>query len=522
MKARLLIVLQAAVIVAAAWWIYAPALHGEWLWDDNTNITENPLMRDPAALWKIWFAPTSLDYYPLQMTVEWAQWRLWGMDTLGYHATNVVLDVACAFLLWRVLRKLGLRLAWLGGLLLVVHPVTVESVAWIVEVKNTMSLAFLLLAYASWLDYRGRRDGVMSQLLDSRSELRSWDMTPYLLSLGFFVAAMLSKASVVMFPFVLLLHAWWKTGRVSRRDAVETAPFLVVSLALGLVAVLLQQHRAIGAVALPLGGPLSRAAVAGLGAAFYLWKFLVPAGLMPIYPRWDVDPPSALQFLPWLAIGGLAWFLWRTRRRGALFCLAVFLVNLAPVSGIISVSYMRLTWVMDHLAYVSFVGLIGLAVAAADRAQARFRVASIVLFAALAAVLAAQSRACAGAFATARVYWTRALAGNPGAWAAHYNLALILVQSGEFPEAIAHLERAVALNTAYEAAENNLANALSQTGRYDEAVPHYESALRLNPGNAVTHYDYGLTLRSLGRSDEARDQVTEAARLGFFDRQPGK
>ena len=577
MKTKARIFLQAAVIVAAGLWIYAPALHGGWLWDDNTNLTENPLMRDPAALWKIWFAPQSLDYYPIQMSVEWIQWQLWGVDTFGYHLTNVCLQIVDALLFWWVLAGAaktspgrrptagveGPRVegwadpAFLGGLLFIVHPMTVESVAWIVELKNTLSLAFLLLAMISWMDWFRRDEGgnlkpeIRSKLSSSERgtgfqpvsiDNMGWKPTPrhfgfqvssfilrrrsYIFSLLCFVAAMLSKSSVVMFPVILLLYAWWRRGRVGRRDLVATAPFFLVSLALGLVTIWLQQHRVIQAAVIPVGGVLSRLAVAGLAPAFYLWKFLVPVNLMPIYPRWDVDPPSALQFLPWVAILGLGWWLWQTRRRGALFGLGVFFVNLLPVTGAVTVATMRFTWVMDHFAYVSLLGLIGLASAAAAEAESGMRKANtrpasswFPLFAfrfslfLLLAALAVSSRGYAKTFAGGRVFWAAAVARNPAAWPAQYNLALALLEAGQFPAAIDHLEAAVRLNPDYPAAEVNLANALGQSGRDAEALPHYTRALQLDPGNAVAHYNYGLTLRALGRAGEAREQFRTAARL---------
>ena len=337
---------------------------------------------------------------------------------------------------------------------------------------------------------------------------------------------MLSKSSVVMFPVILLLYAWWRRGRVGRRDLVATAPFFLVSLALGLVTIWLQQHRVIQAAVIPVGGVLSRLAVAGLAPAFYLWKFLVPVNLMPIYPRWDVDPPSALQFLPWVAILGLGWWLWQTRRRGALFGLGVFFVNLLPVTGAVTVATMRFTWVMDHFAYVSLLGLIGLASAAAAEAESGMRKANtrpasswFPLFAfrfslfLLLAALAVSSRGYAKTFAGGRVFWAAAVARNPAAWPAQYNLALALLEAGQFPAAIDHLEAAVRLNPDYPAAEVNLANALGQSGRDAEALPHYTRALQLDPGNAVAHYNYGLTLRALGRAGEAREQFRTAARL---------
>src|SRR5271170_4808966 len=152
-----LLLLRALLIVAAGFWVFAPALRGDWLMDDDLYVTQNVLLNDPARLWKIWFAPGSLiEYYPIEASAQAIQWRLWHMDTLGYHATNLLLHLASALLVWRLLGKFGLRLAWLGGLIFAVHPVQVESVAWIAELKNTLSLPPLLLAMCAYIDYEER------------------------------------------------------------------------------------------------------------------------------------------------------------------------------------------------------------------------------------------------------------------------------------------------------------------------------------------------------------------------------
>jgi hypothetical protein len=165
--------LRAVLIVSAAFWVFAPSLHGDWLMDDDFYVTQNALLNDPARLWKIWFAPGSLiEYYPIEATVQSIQWHFWRMDTLGYHLTSLILHIASALLVWRLLSKFGLRLAWLGGFLFAIHPVTVESVAWISELKNTLSLPFFLLSVCSWIAYSEHG--------------RSRD---YLLALGLFIVA---------------------------------------------------------------------------------------------------------------------------------------------------------------------------------------------------------------------------------------------------------------------------------------------------------------------------------------------
>jgi hypothetical protein len=191
-----LMLIHAAIIVAAGLWIYWPALNGDWLWDDTMYVSQNPLLNDPAHLWKTWFQPGRfIEYYPIEQTVQWVQWQLWGNYTLGYHLTNLGLHLLSAFLVWRLLGKLGLQFAWLGGLIFAIHPMMVESVAWISELKNTLSLPPFLLAMCAWIDYeeRGRRND-------------------YLRALAFFLVSMLCKIGVAPFPVIILLYAWWKGG----------------------------------------------------------------------------------------------------------------------------------------------------------------------------------------------------------------------------------------------------------------------------------------------------------------------
>jgi hypothetical protein len=354
-------VLKIAVILAAGFFIYGPALPGDWLLDDVNNITQNTLLRDTTGLWKIWFVPGSfIEYYPLEQSVEWIEWHLFGNDTLGYHFLNLALHLVNALLVWRLLAKLQLRLAWLGGLLFAVHPAMVESVAWISELKNTLSLAPFLLALIAWLDYQRHR--------------RSRD---YVLVLAFFLVAMLCKISMAPFPIVILLHAWWRRGRIAWSDLKASLPFFAISFALGELSLHVgswfQQHNMVLEPVL-MGGLFSRLACAGLTLSQYLFTSLCPFDPMPVYPRWNIDPPSLLQFLPWpISIVFLTWF-WRRRQswgRHVLMGLGFFVLNLLPFLGFKAVSYMSFTWVMDHFLYLPILGLIALAVAALEQIDRR-------------------------------------------------------------------------------------------------------------------------------------------------------
>ena len=495
-------ILGVLVLAVVGLWIYQPVLHGDWLWDDDVLITQNSLVHDPSGLWEIWLEPGKLlDYQPVEITIFWLEWRLWGGDTFGYHLVNVALHFLGALLLWRLLAKFGLRLAWLGALLFVVHPVTVESVAWISEFKNTLSLPPFLCAMICWIDYekRGRR-------------------RDYRWALGWFLLAMLIKTSMAMFPFVLLLYAWWKRGRVTQADLKAGAPFFAVSLVMGLLTVWFLHHHAVNKDA--LGGLWDRLALAGLSLSFYFSKCFLPVELLPIYPQWPMFPLSAWQFLPWPVLLGILYWFWTKRAgwgRHALLGLGFFILMLVPFIGFTNGSYMRFTWVMDHLVYIPLVGLIGLTVAALDRLETRLPRASLPFGRGLVAValglMAFESHGYARLFSSQETLWTYTLRYNPDAQPAHSNLGLVLAGEGRLSEAMIQLVQAVRLKPDDPDAHSNLGIVLGQSGHLPEAIGEFDEALRLKPDLAPAHDNLGIALRRSGRVSEAIEQIKESLRL---------
>ncbi|HXQ81629.1 MAG TPA: tetratricopeptide repeat protein [Opitutaceae bacterium] len=500
-KEKAFLALRIAAIVLATAWIYAPAIPGRWIWDDSEEVAANPALRDPAGLSGIWLAPSGPDYFPLKTTVQWVEWHLWGDRAAGYHLASVALHVLSALLLWRVLWKLGARPAWFGGLLFAVHPVAVESVAWISELKNTLSLPPLLLAMGAYADFDRDR--------------RPRDL---LLAGAWFAAAMLCKSSVAMFPLVLLLFAWWRRGRVGWRDLACTAPFFAVSLALGAVTLWFQEHRAIAGQDLGIGGFWTRCAAAGRALDFYLEKCILPVGLMPVYPRWNLAAPSPALFLPWIVLGALAAWMWRYRSgwgRHALFGAGFFALNLAPVLGFVPMAYLRISWVADHLAYIALAGAAGLAAAGLGLWLGRARHAAAVwsVAAAAAAALALASRNYAGVFRDDETFWTYAAARNPEAWIAQNNLGLALYGRDLVPEAVSHYREALRLKPDFDAAHVNLGNALARSGRSPEAAAEYNEAIRLRPDNTDARTDLGNLALAAGRYAEAADQYEAVLRI---------
>ena len=489
--------LQALLLAGLAAWVYGPCLHGGWLWDDGLEVTRNLALRSPGGWWEPWVHPAGMDYFPLKGSLQWIEWQLWGSRPLGYHLSNLALHVGSAFLLWRLLDRLGVGAAYFGALLFAVHPLAVESVAWISEFKNTVSLPFLLAACLAFVafDRTGRRGAYVAALLA-------------------FVAALACKTSVVMFPFVLLLFAWWRRGGVAGRDLALAAPFFAASLTLGLATLHFQAERAIGIAAGP--APLGpRLGPAGWSILSYARQALCPTGLAPIYPAFSPGRPA---WIPWFLVLVFLAILWSARRgwgRPALLGGGWFLLNLVPMLGLLPMSYLRVAPRADHFAYVSLVGLAGLAAAGLDRAALSRppRLVWRLAAAAVVGVLALAARDYAAVFRDEASLWTAAVERNPESWLAHNNLGEVNQRAGRTREAQGEYARAVALRPDSPEAHANLGTTLEALGDAPGARREYREALRLDPGFAGAHYDLGLSFLNLGSPDLAEDEFRAAVRL---------
>ncbi len=246
-----------ALLVVAAFLAYLPALSGGFIWDDDRLLTDNRLIKSADGLYRIWCTTEAIDYWPVTNTTLWLEWRLWAMNSTGYHVTNLILHIAAALLIWLILRKLSLPGAFLAALIFALHPVNVESVAWIAQRKNLLAMLFLLLAILWYLrpfsancsaDAPRSGHAPPAGLLIDRC---------YWLSLLAFLLAMLSKGSAAVLPVLLLGIVWWlRTGTVpifasakmglspsvSRWDLIRTAPFFLVAVVLAGVNIWFQTH----------------------------------------------------------------------------------------------------------------------------------------------------------------------------------------------------------------------------------------------------------------------------------------
>ncbi len=546
--------MKVGAIIAATAWIFSPAFSGDWLWDDF-EISQNQDLHQWSGLLRMWYAPAAPDYAPVKTTFLWIAWHLFGDNLFAYHVLTASLHALGALLLWRVLRKLGVRLAWLAGLLFAVHPVAVESVAWAGELKNTLSFPLLLLSFSAYLAWDSERWSVTSlaRSFDSATEWRSIGQLIPVTSLLWYVAAVLCKSSVIMFPAVILLHVWWKRGRIARPDLLIAAPFLFVSAAMGAVTVWFQLNRAIAYWNLPVQGPAARIAQAGLAIAFYFWKCVFPRNLMPIYPRWSLDPPSALQFLPWLVVAAVFLGLWKWGRgraapRHLIFGLGWFLLFLVPVLGFVPMAYQHVAPVADHLCYLSLAGLVGLAAAGAGMGQGNSEVEQEgreeregrttrlfgllvlpvlpvqILSILLVAGLAVESRRYAGVFVDQETMWTYNQARNPHSAAVFVNLGFIQHHDQKLDESIRSYEEAIRLEPRDAQAEDELASVYADRHEPEKAISHYRRVLQLQPKLAKTRASLAKALADAGRPREAaaeyerliRDDPRDAAAEANF------
>lgn len=515
MSARTRRWVQVALLAVLVGTAYAPALKGGFIWDDDAFLTRNVLIRAPDGLRRFWLTREATDYWPMTSTTMWVEWRLWGMDARGYHATNVALHFVEVLLLWSVLRRLGVPGAFLGAALFAVHPVNAESVTWITQRKNLMAMLFYLASARFFLEAEERRPA-------GPRAAAGWLSA----SLAAFALAMLSKGSAAMLP-VVLAGAIAVRRRPTRADALRLAPFFLVAALLAAVDVVFA-HPGVGPP-IRTAGLGERALGAGAAVLFYLSKAVLPIGLNFIYPLWKIDPAGLLWWLPLAGCAGLTAILWLGRRRGArpaLLAWGYFAVSLAPVMGFTDVYFMRYSLVSDHYQHLALVGIAALGGAACAAWGARWRergalrIVPAATAAAALALLTAAARAECAAYSDLERLYLRTVARNPRAWMAENNLGdLLLKKIPPNPEqALPHLEAAARMRPDDPLPRRNLGRAHEllgdqrlREGRPEEAGAQYEAALSLDPGLARAHNNLGNLRFGEGRIGDAIDQY-EAAR----------
>jgi len=492
-----------AGIIIATLLAYWPSLGGGFLWDDDGHVTPAGL-RPVDGLSRIWSEPgATQQYYPVLHTAFWIEHHLWGDAPAGYRLVSLLLHAASACLLARILRRLDVRGAWLAAAVFALHPVCVESVAWISEQKNTLSLLFYLAALLIYLRFdisRSRRH--------------------YAAALALFVLALASKTVTATLPAALLVILWWRRGRLGwRSDVVPLLPWIALGAVAGAFTAWMERNM-IGASGAEFSFTvMQRLLIAGRALWFYLGKVLWPADLCFIYPRWSIDVADPRAYLFPLGAAAVLAVFWAVRRRvraplaGALF----FAGSLFPVLGFFNVYPFLFSFVADHFQYLACLGVVvpvvaGL-VAAHARLPARWRAAGRVAAVAGLVALGVLTRAQSRLYVDAQTLYTETLRRNPDCWMAAYNLGNLRLGQGDPAAAVAFFNRTIELKPGDANAYTNRGAALRRLGRTEEAIVSYREALRRDPVSFAAHYDLGGALAGSGRWGEAVIQFEAARRI---------
>lgn len=534
----------AALLLTLLLFVYAPALNGGLLWDDDAHITR-PSLQSFSGLASIWFQPgATQQYYPLLHSAFWLEHGLWGDSLFGYHLLNLFLHAASAFLLVAILRRLSIPGAWLAAFLFALHPVQVETVAWISEQKNALSTVFYLASAFVYLEF------------DRTRARRS-----YWIAFALFLAALLSKSVTATLPAALLVVLWWKRGKLDwKTDAVQLLPWLAAGALGGLFTAHFEQS-VIGAQGQMYALTLAqKTLLAGRILCFYAGKLFWPADLTFIYPHWSIDTHAASGYLFLGAVLVTAAALLALARllpqkpRGPLAGFLFFAGTLAPVLGFLNVYPFRFSYVADHFQYVACLGIFvpmapGLAMVSSKLSGIPAR-ADAWLGPAVIAALAFLTWNQTGFYRDAETLYRETIANNPDSWMAHSNLGGILMREpGRANEAMSQLETALQLNPDlpeahnnvglllsnipgetkdaikefhdalqlrpnYAEAHNNLGSVLADDpAGINDAIAEYQEALRLSPEYASAHNNLGSAYSALGRSQEAMDEFETALRL---------
>lgn len=552
-------VFLALTLVVMTFVAYWPAMQeGGFIWDDDDYVTENKTLRDSGGLKDIWFSPRATpQYYPLVHTGFWIEYQLWELDPTGYHVTNVLLHALAALLLWRLLRWLSVPGAWLAAALFALHPVHVESVAWITERKNVLSGVFYLgaaLVYLKWAD--GKAAG----------QRRPW---AYASALLLFVCALLSKTVTSSLPAALLLVAWWREGNMEGPGTEEKppvlrrwighilplVPFFVVGLAFSFMTVWLEMHH-VGAKGAEWDlSFIERCLIAGRALWFYIGKLLWPTELCFSYPRWNIDDGVWWQYLYPLAFAVVLGLLWAARKRlgrGPLAAMLFFAGSLFPALGFFDVYPMRYSFVADHFQYLANFGVLALVAAGIARFGQRFaagawRPARHALPAVVLLTLCVISWKQCRIYQNIETLWVDTIAKNPASWMAynnlgkHYlheefpakavplfenailhnpgdtgalnNLGVALGRLGRDEEAKKRYHQAIAADPLDPQAYHNLGVAMAKEGQLEKAIGFYRKALEIDPELAATHINLGTTLGQMGRKEEAIKEFAKAVAM---------
>ena len=494
----MLAVAALGVLVTAS---YFPALSGGVVWDDKI-FTQNRVIREVSGLWNIWFSPGDIQreahYWPLVYTSFWLEHKIWGFFPLGTHLVNVALHLINTVLVWRLLLRLAVPWALTAAALFAVHPVHVESVAWMIERKDVLSGLFYLTAALTWVRF-----------VDTpRPAL-------YVLTLVLFVAGLLSKSIVVTLPAALLIVHWWKQDRVTATDLLRLVPLFLVALCITL-ADLWFYYATRSTLSLDYS-LIERSLIAARALWFYAGKLFWPTDLAVIYPLWDIRVSDPLAWMYVVASVALAAVLWLGRHRlgrGPLAGVLFFVVTLSPVLGFVDYGYMKLAFVADRFQYLAAGGIMAVTAAAAahgaEKLPKSWKTSARGLVAVVLVLLSALTWRQAHIYQNEITFFSHIVSLNPRQPYAHKRRTLALSHAVRLEESLAAGRFAVKQLPDSADTHAVLGFALLRLRRLDEAEKSLGRALDLDPRDNFALTIMGETARLQGRYDEALEWFRKA------------
>ena len=475
--------------------VYLPAMHGDFVCDDEIYIKSNPLLQTADGLKLIWTnIKATPQYYPLTFTTFWAEFQVWRLWTTGYHLTNVLLHAVNATLLWTLLRRLSIPGAWFAAAIFALHPIQVESVAQISERKNVLSGLFYFLALLAYMRFSPFDDAQSSTYTHNT---RRWDY--YILALVCFSCALLSKTVACSLPAVILLLLWWKVGRVHLKDLLPLVPMFVLGFAFARITAIVEKD-VTGAIGKDWEFSfIERTLIAGRALWFYVSKIFWPSNLTYIYPRWTIDSTSWWQYIfPLTALVVLTLLASIHKRIGRAPIVAAlsFSGTLLPMLGFFNVYLMRYTFVADHFQYLSCISIVVLTVSLfwqkhvvllneSSPHSLLYRAPYCTLLSgAILIFLGLNTWQQAHVYAGPETLWSDTLKKDPTSWIAHNNLGSVFLNKGEYQQALFHFEEAVRLKQDLPEAQSNLSRTFLKMDKLDAAVAHGLQAIKLKPDSS--------------------------------------
>jgi protein O-mannosyl-transferase len=475
-----------AALAIAVFLVYQPAWHGAFLWDDESHLLNNPVLR-PGGLAVVWRPGGYINYWPLTFTAYWLEHNLWGLNPLGYHLVNIALHAINAILVWRMLTLLKIPGAMVAAAIFALHPVNVESVAWVSQTKNLLSLLFAILALMFHVQFQQRGE--------------RWR---YVLALAMFLLSTLSKGMVITLPAVLLACDWWRQGRITRQDIVRVLPYLLIGAIMAGIEVW-TQHLVASDDVIRTDGIFSRAAVAGCAVWFYFWKMIWPLDVCFIYPRWELDPRAILSYMPGVLLVVLLAISWRFRQswgRPLAMLLVCYVALLFPVLGFANIYFMRYSFVADHWQYAASIvpcaAIVGMAASSAGSRRLGIAACMVVL-----PTLAILSWRQSCMYGDVEMLYRTTIEQNPKCWLAHNNLGAELLNRNQTDEAAVYFQKSLELKPDFDLANSNFGKVLAGRGQYDKAIAYFRKTLEIKPNDVQARNNLGAALDMCGQTDEA-------------------